>query len=100
MIAVRKEVDVFSDFNNRELIDVGNDHLFVFERYSISQQFDRVLVVANFNDKPQKLNLDDLVGWGDPQYGQVVDLYSGRRPDIFKNVLVIPPFKFYWLQQQ
>lgn len=100
MIAVRKEVDVFADFNNRELLDVGNEHLFVFERYSISQQFDRVLVVANFNDKPQKLNLDELVGWGDPQYGQIFDLYSGRRPDIFKNVLVIPPFSFYWLQQQ
>lgn len=100
MIAVRKEVDVFADFNNRELLDVGNEHLFVFERYSISQQFDRVLVVTNFNDKPQKLNLDELVGWGDPQYGQIFDLYSGRRPDIFKNVLVIPPFSFYWLQQQ
>lgn len=99
MIAVRKEVDVFADFNNRELIDVGNDQLFVFERYSISHQLDRVLVVANFNDKPQKLNLDELVGWGDPQYGEVFDLYSGRRPDIFKNVLVIPPFNFYWLQQ-
>jgi amylosucrase len=100
MIAVRKEVDVFADFNNRELIDVGNDQLFVFERYSIRHQFDRVLVVANFNDKPQKLNLDELVGWGDPQYGQIFDLYTGRRPDTFKNVLVIPPFSFYWLQQQ
>jgi amylosucrase len=100
MIAVRKEVDVFADFNNRELIDVGNEKLFVFERYSISHQLDRVLVVTNFNDKPQKLNLDELVGWGDPQYGEIVDLYSGRRPDIFKNVLVVPAFSFYWLQQK
>ncbi len=100
MIAVRKEVDVFADFNNRELIDAGNDQLFVFERYSISHQFDRVLVVANFNDKTQKLNLDELVGWGDPQYGEIVDLYSGRRPDIFNNVLVVPAFSFYWLQQK
>ena len=99
MIAVRKEIDVFADFNNRQLIDVGNEHLFVFERYSVTQQFDRVLVVANFNDKPQHLKVDQLVGWGDPQYGEVMDLYSGQRPDIFNNTLVIPAFSFYWLQQ-
>lgn len=99
MIAVRKEIDVFADFNNRQLLDVGNEQLFVFERYSITQQFDRVLVVANFNDKPQDLSMDMLVGWGDPQYGEVIDLYTGRRPDIFNNMMVVPPFSFYWLQQ-
>lgn len=99
MIAVRKEVDVFADFNNRDLLDVGNEHLFVFERYSIHQSQDRVLVVSNFNDKPQHLNLDELGSWGAPQYGQIYDLYSGQRPDVFKNTLVIPPFSFYWLQE-
>ncbi|MCX4187057.1 alpha-amylase family glycosyl hydrolase [Methylophaga sp. OBS4] len=99
MIAIRKEIDVFADFNNRQLLDGGNPHLFVFERFSIYQQQDRVLVVANFNDKPQHLNLDELGSWGDPQYGQLFDLCSGQRPDIFKNALVIPPFSFYWLQE-
>jgi amylosucrase len=101
MIAIRKEIDVFADFNNRQLLDGSNPHLFIFERFSIYQQHDRVLVVANFNDKPQHLNLDELGGgWGDPQYGQLFDLYSGQRPDIFKNALVIPPFSFYWLQEE
>jgi len=99
MISVRKEIDVFADFNNRQLLDVGNEHLFVFERYSITQQFARVLVVANFHDKPQHLKVDQLVGWGDPQYGEVIDLYTGQRPDIFKNTLIVPAFSFYWLQQ-
>lgn len=99
MIAVRKEIDVFADYNNRDLIDVGNEHLFVFERYSINQQQDRVLVVSNFNDKPQHLQLDDLGSWGNPQYGQIYDLYTGQRPDVFKNALVIPPFSFYWLRE-
>jgi len=99
MIAVRKEIDVFADFNNRDLIEVGNEHLFVFERYSINQQQDRVLVVNNFNDKPQHLNLDELGSWGNPQFGQIYDLYTGQRPDVFKNALVIPPFSFYWLQE-
>jgi amylosucrase len=99
MIAVRKEIDVFADFNNRELIDVGNEHLFVFERYCIQQQHQRVLVVANFNGKPQHLNLDELGSWGNPQNGQLYDLFSGQRPDLFKNALVIPAFSFYWLQE-
>ncbi len=99
MIAVRKEIDVFADFNNRDLHDVGNEHLFVFERYSINQSQDRVLVVSNFNDKPQHLNLNELGSWGDPQYGQIYDLFTGQRPDVFKNALVIPPFSFYWLQE-
>ena len=99
MISVRKEIDVFADFNNRELIDVGNEHLFVFERYCIQQQHQRVLVVANFNDKPQHLNLSELGSWGNPQNGQLYDLFSGQRPDLFKNALVIPAFSFYWLQE-
>ncbi len=99
MISVRKEIDVFADYNNRELIEVGNEHLFVFERYCIQQQHQRVLVVANFNDKPQHLNLNDLGSWGNPQNGQLYDLFSGQRPDLFKNALVVPAFSFYWLQE-
>jgi amylosucrase len=99
MIAVRKEIDVFADFNNRELIDVGNEHLFVFVRYSITQRNDQVLVVTNFNDKPEHLAMDQLHGWGGVQQGQLYDLYSGQQPDVFKNALVIPPYSFYWLHE-
>jgi amylosucrase len=97
MISVRKEIEVFADFNNRELIEVDNPHLFVFGRYSITKQTDRVLVVANFDGQPQHLNLDDLGGWGESQHGQLVDLFSGRSPEMFKESLVIPAFGFYWL---
>lgn len=96
MIAVRKDIKVFADFNNRELIEVENPHLFVFGRYNLNNPSDRVLVIANFNSDPQSLNLEDISTWG-PQYGQFVDLYKGESPDIFKNSLVIPAFSFYWL---
>jgi amylosucrase len=99
MIAVRKEIAVFADFNNRELVEVQNPHLFVFVRYNISKQSERVLVVANFDGKPQHLNLADLGGWAAPQHGQLVDLITGQSPDIFKNALVIPAFSFYWLTE-
>jgi len=96
MIAVRKEIDVFADFNNRELIEVENPHLFVFGRYHLLKPNEQVLIVANFSNKPQHLNLAELGTWG-AQYRPLVDLYRGENPDIFKNSLVIPEFGFYWL---
>ncbi|HDZ16544.1 MAG TPA: alpha-amylase, partial [Methylophaga aminisulfidivorans] len=66
--------------------------------YSIQQQQNSVLVVANFNDKPQHLDLSELGSWANPQNGLLYDLYSGQRPELFKNALVIPAFSFYWLQ--
>ncbi|TKB26212.1 alpha-amylase [Desulfopila sp. IMCC35006] len=96
MIAIRKEIEVFADFNNRELIEVENPHLFVFGRYHIQKPTEQVLVIANFSNQPQHLNLDDLGSWG-AKYRPLVDLYQGTHPDIFKNSLVIPGFGFYWL---
>ncbi len=98
MIAVRKEINVFADFNNRELIEVENPHLFVFGRYQQSKQTERVLVIANFSNKPQHLDFSDIGAWA-PQYGQLVDLYKGETPDSFKNSLVMPRFGFYWLSE-
>jgi amylosucrase len=96
MIAVRKEIQVFADYNNRELIEVNNPHLFVFSRYLVEKPNEQVLVVANFSDHPQHLNLDDLGGRPNANF-PLVDLYKGERPDSFNNSLVIPGFGFYWL---
>jgi amylosucrase len=98
MIAVRKEIHVFADFNNRVLIDVENPNLFVFGRYHLNKHHEQVLVVANFDSTPQYLDLEDLGHWA-PQYGQLVDLYSGESPDTFKKSLVIPGYGFYWLSE-
>jgi amylosucrase len=99
MIAVRKEIEVFADFNNRELIEVENPHLFVFGRYHPQKPNEQVLVVANFSDKPQYLNIGDIGNWG-PQHRPLVDLYRGETPDIFNESLVIPEFCFYWLSER
>jgi amylosucrase len=99
MIAVRKEIGVFGDFNNRELVEADNPHLFVFGRYSLAKPAEGVLVVANFDAKPQHLNLSDVQNWSGKEPGRLVDLYSGRSPDIFKNTVVVPGFGFYWLSE-
>ncbi|OOZ35643.1 alpha-amylase family glycosyl hydrolase [Solemya velesiana gill symbiont] len=100
MIAVRKATPAFADFNNRELLDVGNEHLFVFLRTHPEKSSESVLVVANFDASPQYLNLDDLGNRGVFQQGQLQDICSGESPALFKDQLVIPPYRFYWLTDQ
>jgi amylosucrase len=96
MIAVRKEIKVFADFNNRELLDVDNPHLFVFGRYDIHNPAESVLVIANFDSRPQAVSIEQLGHWLKPG-AQINDLYSGQSPDIFNQTLVVPGFDFYWL---
>ncbi|MCH9698214.1 MAG: alpha-amylase [Gammaproteobacteria bacterium] len=97
MIAVRKEIEVFADFNNRDLLEVENPHLFVFDRAFSAMPGQRVLVVANFDARPHVLGLDELNGWAENQNGPLIDLYSGQSPDIFNRTLVVPGYGFYWL---
>lgn len=100
MIAVRKEIYAFADFNNRELLDVGNPHLFVFARFEYDQPTRRILVVANFDRKSQHLNLEDIGRKAYFRNGAIRDLYSGEKPTMFKDELIIPPYRFYWLTDQ
>ncbi len=99
MIAVRKSTPAFADFNNRELIDTGNPHLFVFIRSNPYRHGHDVLVVGNFDASPQSLTLSDLSNRGRFEYTQLRDLYSGESPRLFKDQLVVPPLSFYWLSQ-
>ena len=56
-----------------------------------------VLVVGNFDSSPQSLTLSNLNNRGNLEYGSLQDLYSGESPTLFKDQLVIPPYRFYWL---
>jgi len=96
MITVRKELSAFSDFNNREILDISNEHLFAFLRMNLTTD-ERVLVIGNFDENPQYLDLNDLRNKGFYQYGIIVDLFSNETPAIFHDQLVIPPLQFYWL---
>ena len=97
MIAVRKSLTAMADFNNRELIDVGNPHLFVFTRTDPMVPIESVLVVANFADRPEQFNLQDLRNRGRFELGELQDAVSGISPARFNDQIVIPAFGFYWL---
>jgi amylosucrase len=98
MIRARKKISAFGDFNNRELINLSNPHLFAFLRIDPNNQ-NHVLVIGNFDGNYQSLNLSEIdtprVRLNDNE--NIKDLYSGESPSLFKNELVLPPFCFYWL---
>ncbi len=100
MIEVRKNTPAFADFNNRELIDLSNPHLFAFLRTHPTMQTSSVLVAANFDATPQYLDLEELSNRGIFRYGVLQDLIAGDSPALFNNRVVIPPYHFYWLANQ
>lgn len=100
LIAVRKTIPAFADFNNRELIETDNEHLLVFMRRNPDFGKDEVLVVVNFDSNPQHLNLHDLRNHTNFAYSQLRDLISGDAPSVFNDELVIPPYHYYWLSDQ
>ncbi len=97
IIAVRESTPAFADFNNHELIDTGNEYLFVYMRNCPTQPDDRMLVVANFDAAPQPLTLSDLGNRGRFEMGGLQDLCSAASPSLVKKQLVVPAFRFYWL---
>ncbi|MCB1858258.1 MAG: alpha-amylase, partial [Gammaproteobacteria bacterium] len=100
MVAVRKGIAAFADYNNRELIELDNVHLFAFWRTHPNLTAPPVLVVANFHSTPQHLDMNNIGRRGMFPYGRIVDLCSGESPALFNNQLVVPPFRFYWLAER
>ena len=99
MISIRKETPAFADRDDRELMEVDNPHLFVFARYDHTNSQSRVLVVGNFDDKPQLLKLDPLRRKGFFQVGSIVkQLGDGEVSGISEEGLIVPALSYYWLQ--
>lgn len=97
MIAVRKTIPAFADYNNRDLMDTGNPHLFVFMRSHPLLNGSDVLVVGNFDSSPQSLTLSELGARCNFDSANLHDLCSGETPRMFNDQLVVPPHRFYWL---
>jgi amylosucrase len=100
MVAVRKDTLAFADLNNRDLLTVSNPHLLVFSRYEQENPDKRVLVMGNFDNTSQSLHLSEIGQHTRFNFGEVRDLYSGEKPEIHQELLVIPANKFYWLSAQ
>ncbi|MFQ5597809.1 MAG: amylosucrase [Nitrospiria bacterium] len=100
MIAVRKEIPAFADYNNRDLLEVDHPQLFVFLRTHPELPYSSVLVVGNFSTAPQYLDLKVLGNRWQSRFGALKDLYSGEFPQIINNRIVLQGYQFSWLAMQ
>jgi len=97
MVALRKEITAFADFDNRQLFVVGNPNLLVFSRTDQQNNRNKVLVICNFNVEAQALQIDPLLPHGLFQQGSMKDICSGARITAENDALTIPPLSCYWL---
>jgi len=97
MIAQRKELSAFADFDDRQLISVDNANLLVFLRTDLHNARSRVLVVSNFNTNAQRLPLDALRPYGLFQQDAMRELCSGERLTVENNAVMVPPLSCCWL---
>ena len=99
MIAIRKEISAFADFDNRELIQIENEHLLCFIRYDRERPSEKTIVIANFDANPQYLDLETISNPRINLHGRFVDLYTGRIPAQYEHSITVPGFQFYWLKE-
>ncbi|NCP54790.1 MAG: alpha-amylase, partial [Rhodoferax sp.] len=97
MIAMRKELNAFADFDNRQLLSVDNPNLLVFLRTDLHNARNRVLVVSNFNPLAQRLPLGALRLYGLFQQEAMRELCSGERITVEDDAVMVPPLVCCWL---
>jgi len=100
MIAVRKATPAFADFNNRELIETGEPHLFAFLRTHPLEPNDQVLVVANFDREPHEFDLQVLAKRSLYEFASLRDLCSGKSVDVQDGRFTVPPCRGFWLSDR
>jgi amylosucrase len=98
MIAMRKEIPAFADFDNRHLLLIENPNLLAFYRTDPENCRSRVLVISNFNVQAQPLPVDALTPHGFFTNESMTDLCTGERVPMEDGQLLIPALSFYWLK--
>lgn len=99
LIALRKEIVAFADFDNRQLLAVNNLNLLAFLRTDPKNSHNKVLVVGNFSTEAQRFEIDPLSSCTLFMHQDVKDLVAGTRLELDNHTLLIPPLSFYWLSE-
>jgi amylosucrase len=97
LIALRKEIGAFADFDNRHILQVDNPALLIFSRTNPENCHDKVLAISNFSVEDQTFDIDPLTRRGFFDHGSMKDLCSGRHIHASDNVVRVPALEFYWL---
>ena len=97
LIALRKDIPAFADFDNRAIIGVEDPHLLVYSRTDPENCRNVVFVICNFDASPRKLQLAELEPHGCFQYGSMRDLGTGGVVRGEDGAIEIPALSFLWL---
>jgi amylosucrase len=97
LIATRKRISTFADYNNRDLLDANNDHIFAFLRDDPSRSVPGVLVAANFSLQAQTFAADELLRRSGLDRDLLMDLATGERIVTEGGNLTIPRYRCLWL---
>ncbi len=97
MIAIRKELDAFADFDSRQLIQVDNESLLVYARTDPQNIRNRILVICNFNIEAQVLPVITLRTHGFFQPDGLRDVCSGNHIAVEDETINIPALSALWL---
>lgn len=97
LITTRKETPAFADHNNLVLHHSKNPHLFVFERPS--RQNKGILVIANFDEKPQPLDALLIKQLGYSKSNMAFDLVSDKRKSLRNGHLIVESYQLFWLKK-
>jgi len=99
LIAVRKALFAFADFDNRQLLSVSNPNLLVYLRTEPKMHQNKVLVVANFNTEPQTLQMDDLGSAILFPRHIATDLVTVTDLQLTDRSITVPARGFLWLKE-
>ena len=99
MIALRKETHTFADVDNRRLLSLENGNLLAYLRTDPINNHNNVLVIANFNDVEQRVNIAELQTKGGFHQKIMRDLLAGHEFRSDDEFLTIPPIGLYWLME-
>ncbi|MBT8177869.1 MAG: alpha amylase, partial [Eudoraea sp.] len=97
LIGIRKSNPCLADRNNLNLLDIGNPHVFAFERKALDSQ--GIIAIGNFHDTMQAIDTSFLANLGYAQKGFLDDLIRGKKIKLNSGLLELKPYELLWLKQ-
>ena len=94
LIELRKTLPCLADNNNLDLLDLGNEHIFAFERRGKSAS--GIVVLASFSDTPQVVDSSFLKTLGYTNKGSLQELIKRKRIKLKSGLLEIQPYDLLW----
>ena len=93
----QQRIDAFADHNNREQLDMSNDHIFAFRRDQLEGTAAGVLVMANFDVRPQAASFDGELSGTGFENKTLTDLCTGETFTTEGGQIVVPRGRCLWL---